>query len=720
MTTCKLLEPIGEDPLALTKAQKALCLASNMSTAGLPCSKELHFGFFFDGTNNNRIRDTPQRSQSNVARLYDVFDATPDENARIYVAGVGTPFMAEVGDSGLGAAANAGLGAGWGGEARINWALLQLHDKLFRYFHRGSLSFSESLGTNDQATVKEMSADINMSPGAIRNLGKTEVQMLREVGGLTKMGNIVETAMTSVRDEARSDILRTRRQALWTKLSNMVQQRNPKLEKLCISVFGFSRGAAEARAFCNWLTAALDPDFTLAGIKVEVVFLGIFDTVASVGMAQSFLVKDGHDAWGRPKDLAIPAYVKRCVHLVSGHEVRGSFPLDLATGNGIEVVYPGVHSDVGGGYPPGEQGRGCATGPTLKANDSEKLSQVPLCHMFREAVVAGVPLNPQTPGVTQEMRDAFKVAPALREVFNAYVTATRPLLGDRISTTAAMQTHYGLYLRWRRLRLGPTGAEALEAQDFLKRAKQFKHGQDYTDLTLANAELRDEWKALKKDEDDIWYEETWLGAILRGGLIPVYLADRVWGEKVRQWQDVRRHWNDTAPLPSAVVRLLDDYAHDSRAWFKPMGQTNEATWRAEQADRMTRLEAKDAASKEWERKNRPLLDAAQEAARKGRPVYAPMLSPMPPGLTKQELADLTAYRKDKTLPTEPGPREYSSMWGYLRWRTLYRNGVALTNKERLDLFISAQPPKEPPPMDAEGMRQIMSTKGIGDIFSGMR
>ncbi|WP_082818191.1 T6SS phospholipase effector Tle1-like catalytic domain-containing protein [Variovorax boronicumulans] len=717
MTTSKALESIGEDPLALTRVQKALCLAQQSSTANLPCSKELHYGFFFDGTNNNRLRDTPSKSQSNVARLYDVFDANPAEHARIYAAGVGTPFLKEVGDSGLGAAANAGLGAGWGGEARINWALLQLHDSLYRHFFTGN--FSASLGTSDIATVKVMSADINMSPAAIRNLGKSEVQMLREVGLTDKLGNILDTTVTSVRDKARGDVLRERRQQLWSKLSGLVQ-RKPKLEKLCISVFGFSRGAAEARAFCNWLRDAVDPDFTLAGIKVEVVFLGIFDTVASVGLAQSALIRDGHDGWGRPKDLAVPAYVKRCVHLVSGHEVRGSFPLDLAGGDGIEVVYPGVHSDVGGGYPPGEQGRGCATGSALAPNDSAKLSQAPLCHMFREAVAAGVPLNPHAPGVTQEMRDAFKVAPALREAFNAYVAAVKPLLGDGISTPAAMQTHYGLYVRWRRLRLGPTGAEALEAQDFLKRAKQFKYGQDYTDLTLANAELRDEWKAVKKDENNPVYEETLLGTLLRHSAVSTYLADWIWGEKVRQWKDVRRHWNSPDPLPSAVVRLLDDYAHDSRAWFKPTGETNESTWRAKQTERMAQLEAKDAANKEGERRNRAILDTAQEAARRGRPVYAPTIYPPPPALTKQELADLTAYRKDKTLPTETGSREPSSIWGYLRWRTLYRNGVALTNKERLDSYISAQPPKEPPPMDAEGMRQIMSTKGIGDIFSGMR
>ncbi|AHI74244.1 hypothetical protein BTRA_1661 [Burkholderia thailandensis USAMRU Malaysia  len=52
-----------------------------------------------------------------------------------------------------------------------------------------------------------------------------------------------------------------------------------------------------------------------------------------------------------------------------------------AVNNCEEVVYPGVHSDVGGGYGPEEQGR------------EQDLSLIPLRHMYAEALRAGVPLQ---------------------------------------------------------------------------------------------------------------------------------------------------------------------------------------------------------------------------------------------------------------------------------------------------------------------------------------
>src|SRR5471030_3120620 len=38
-----------------------------------PCSVNLSFGFFFDGTNNNLQRDLATNNHSNVARLYLAF-----------------------------------------------------------------------------------------------------------------------------------------------------------------------------------------------------------------------------------------------------------------------------------------------------------------------------------------------------------------------------------------------------------------------------------------------------------------------------------------------------------------------------------------------------------------------------------------------------------------------------------------------------------------------
>ncbi|KAG1085887.1 hypothetical protein G6F57_019154 [Rhizopus arrhizus] len=65
---------------------------------------------------------------------------------------------------------------------------------------------------------------------------------------------------------------------------------------------------------------------------------------------------DGHGGWATAEDLRIPADVRRCVHMVAAHEVRGSFPVDLVDGANCEqIIYPGVHSDVGGGYTPGNR-----------------------------------------------------------------------------------------------------------------------------------------------------------------------------------------------------------------------------------------------------------------------------------------------------------------------------------------------------------------------------
>ena len=41
------------------------------------------------------------------------------------------------------------------------------------------------------------------------------------------------------------------------------------------------------------------------------------------------------------EDLRIPADVRRCVHMVAAHEVRGSFPVDLVDGANCEqTIYP--------------------------------------------------------------------------------------------------------------------------------------------------------------------------------------------------------------------------------------------------------------------------------------------------------------------------------------------------------------------------------------------
>lgn len=75
------------------------------------------------------------------------------------------------------------------------------------------------------------------------------------------------------------------------------------VKTIYISVFGFSRGATEARVFVNWLQSLCRLDaklsgktgaMSLGGFPVQFDFLGLFDTVASVGSANSFGFFDGH------------------------------------------------------------------------------------------------------------------------------------------------------------------------------------------------------------------------------------------------------------------------------------------------------------------------------------------------------------------------------------------------------------------------------------------
>lgn len=336
-------------PAAASAAAAVNCLASSAANG---CQQRIKVSFFFDGTGNNLDADTPTEEHSNVARLYRVHikDDKATSTYRRYIPGLGTYFRA-IGDPGGTAT---GRGAGAYGQERLDWAV-------------------KELATILQATERQAS-------------------------------------------DNKSRIIEVR-----------------------LAVFGFSRGAASARAFCRELqrlcigqrgayklrsgVAGTSGISLKGGYPIDVYFLGIFDTVASVGLpmaANNFGsprrnentwrgagglgqqdlsglafgepgadpspgLADGHGSWA--DDLRIADVVSQCVHMVAGHEIRNSFPLDSALDgmsypHGVrEMVFPGVHSDVGGGYRQGEGGK------------SSLLSRVPLRAMLGEATKAGVPLR---------------------------------------------------------------------------------------------------------------------------------------------------------------------------------------------------------------------------------------------------------------------------------------------------------------------------------------
>lgn len=214
------------------------------------------------------------------------------------------------------------------------------------------------------------------------------------------------------------------------------------MQWITLSVFGFSRGATLARAFVRRLIAEhcertpnglIWKDSQGDGVRLRIVFMGLFDTVASVGGPAL------HLDWGA--ELAIPEEVERCVHFVSGHEVRQAFPLDsIRVGkaypaNCEEVVYPGVHSDVGGGYFDGFQGR------------SNWLSRIPLRDMYAEALKSGVMLN-RFADLKLEDRSEMLV-PADTPLLPHYQTYMAALPRASGSLESLIQAHRILQFRWR-------------------------------------------------------------------------------------------------------------------------------------------------------------------------------------------------------------------------------------------------------------------------------
>lgn len=138
------------------------------------------------------------------------------------------------------------------------------------------------------------------------------------------------------------------------------------VEEIRIDVYGFSRGAAAARHFVN---IVLNPAVIIAGgmsfnseplkIKltkanyqvnvVKVYFVGLFDTVSSVGL----LGTAGEISNVNELGLNAISAAKSVYHLAAADEHRKNFALTnikSAGGKGKEVFLPGVHSDIGGGY----------------------------------------------------------------------------------------------------------------------------------------------------------------------------------------------------------------------------------------------------------------------------------------------------------------------------------------------------------------------------------
>jgi hypothetical protein len=385
--------------------QRARALNCTVAKSITPtCAGQVSVGIFFDGTGNNMgvdydSRKPFDRKHSNVVKLFNAYpDRNQDGYFSFYIPGVGTPFP-EIGDSGK----NVFGGAfAWDGEQRIIWAFTRLLNAVQRFVLRTTL-IENDLSAKISANLASSVSPAFMRRSVLRNWQKT--------------------------------------------LASNVKGRKPQIELISLSVFGFSRGAAEARAFCNWLLEVCEPSnggWQFAGIPIRVSFLGIFDTVASVGIPDSLSnsIVEGHQSWA-DNNMQIHPAIEQCVHFVAGHEVRAAFPLDSVRVNSTypdnakEVMYPGAHSDLGGGYPPNAVG--------IAPDNAMEMARIPGAQMYREARVAGVPLLSWDLLLGRYQAD-LTVATRTADDFNGYIKAAKIVSGP---VEEVHRQHMSLYLSYR-------------------------------------------------------------------------------------------------------------------------------------------------------------------------------------------------------------------------------------------------------------------------------
>lgn len=509
--------------------QRKRALDCALGEEPLSCQGQVWVSIFFDGTNNNKDdkkTGEPVNGHSNVARLHGAHRDDPQKGIfRFYIPGVGTPFP-EIGDSGGVIVGALGGGLGFLGADRINWGILQV---------------------------------VN----AVHNTLFPDVDLINDQQAKTIVSNMSSMVSTlGFEGSYRRMVLNT-----WEeKLTAVVKKHPMKLTQINVAVFGFSRGAASARAFVNWLFQICEREgggFALAGVPLRVYFLGIMDTVGSVGTNDSIPGLDGHMAWASTENLAINQNVEQCVHFVALHEQRGSFPLDSANGRAREVIYPGMHSDVGGGYAPGEQGKNMPIDAP-----SPHLSQIPLLDMFHEATKAGVPLMSwEDIQKRNKLKKDFSVSPTLIKNYNGYLAAHKV---PSLPLHQAVRKHMTLYFRWRGQHLAPG---ALESQAFYLRASTA----DQKDMKKTHDELCKQVEMIPKREaanrtssgylkerskDFIRIASIHSRAVVEEGLEPVTPVER----------EIYQAITSTEPLHADITRLFCEHVHDSRAGFKVASQ----------------------------------------------------------------------------------------------------------------------------------------------------
>ena len=281
----------------------------------------LRIGVFFDGTGNNRSNS--ERVYGCFARDVDLEEAAEDLRA----------FCARHGYDGKGSSPDNSYGNDVTNIARLHDLYLDQRD--------------ETLATDAQ------SGSLRVYVEGIGTSSTDEDSIFSQATGLGAQG------------------VRARVKEVPFSLLKALQtfhDTNPDktVTRMEFDIFGFSRGAAAARDFANEVlkgdgsilasavpqgTPGLATSFSWKqNAEVSINFIGLYDTVAAISNPLLADV-DGHNAYNPGINIRLaPNAAKKVVHLVAAHERRYNFALNSL--GAADIVLPGVHSDLGGGYLP--------------------------------------------------------------------------------------------------------------------------------------------------------------------------------------------------------------------------------------------------------------------------------------------------------------------------------------------------------------------------------
>lgn len=318
--------------------------------------KVVHIGVFFDGTGNNKHNDTPKGSESNIAKLSELYihgkvtnwsnEQCDHYGDKIYKEGVGT-----YNDGGKFVDRKYEKGAGGGGAKRINETI----DKLVSLLNNDYPVASEKNGEGYRERIIDvfgfsrgaaMARDfINTFYDRNERLFKLTKVRINFVGLYDTVGSFgiagdninYKPIDANADDEASTHYVEHAKKCIYTAdgLSNnsVESVKTVRIENKEALVKSMIKNGWEVKESKQWLS-----DKT-------------FYTVTFIKAAQGF----------EPYNFVLAHNsAKKIVHMIASDEVRKNFPLssinsivskDPLTGH-QEWTYGGVHSDIGGGYKP--------------------------------------------------------------------------------------------------------------------------------------------------------------------------------------------------------------------------------------------------------------------------------------------------------------------------------------------------------------------------------